>query len=100
MAQRIRFQSFVIDAVTRTPITVPAVCHSVIVVNQDRVNDCTLYDANAGGDGLLLPAGGQQPFNVLPHAPTHAWPGFETTDTVVWATAIAGTGPLLAIYVV
>ena len=75
-----------IDTVTRTPITLAVDCRSVLLRNDDTDNDVLIYDQNTGGNEKRLPAGGEYEFPQLSF--------YRSGDTICWATAVAGTGPL------
>ena len=87
-SEYVRYASVTIDSVTRTPITVPRGCRRVFLTNADIENDATIYDADAAGSSLPLPAGSRI---ELP-------PVSVAGATVVWVQASAGTGPIRAEY--
>lgn len=91
-ASHTRFESFTIDAVSRTPITAQVACHAVVIRNADLVNDCTIYHADSGGSGVTLSAGAERRFEV----PSRVGSYFQAAEVVVWAQADAGTGPIHA----
>lgn len=95
MAQRIRFGSFTIDSASRTPITVPATCHRVVLRNADLVNDATMWDAASAGNSKALSAGAEQRFEI---EGASVVPYFAGADIVVWVQASSGTGPIIAEY--
>ena len=87
----VRFDSVTIDAVSRTPILADFECSVVTLRNADLVNDATLYDAASGGSSLTLSAGQSRSFNPSSGIRQVSW---RAGDTIVWAQASAGTGPI------
>lgn len=89
MPSSLRFvqQSVTIDAVTRTPISLQGGVTRAVIRNTDTVNDCTIYDRDSAGSGVVLAAGRELVID---------WPSpvGENTEILCWATAAAGTGPL------
>lgn len=90
-SSRMQFGSFTIDAVIRTPITMPRGCSRIVVRNDDLSNACTLFDASTAGNSFRLTPGAVKEF---------PWPGFHgaPNEIFLWATADAGTGPLVTEY--
>ena len=96
MPQLIRYDSVTIDAVSRTPLTAIVDCSVIRIINGDTVNACTLYDASTGGGSLPLPAGADVTYRRSPNRGGH-W-GFG--ETILWAQADAGTGPIRVEYLI
>lgn len=88
---RVRFKSFTIDSVSRTAITVLLACKSIILRNSGSA-DVTLYDADTGGESQRLPGGAE---HVLPSERSTA---YAEGETVIWAQADSGTGPITVEY--
>ena len=91
MSQKVRFTSVTIDAATFTPIPVSYDCQAVELHNTDTTNDCSLYD-NADGTGTawVLQAGNKERLE----RPLQYGGQWRNRDTVVWAQAASGTGPI------
>ena len=87
----VHFDSVTIDSVSRTPILADFECTVVTVRNADIVNDATLYDAASGGSGITLAAGQSRAFRPQVGSRQVSW---RAGDTVVWAQAASGTGPI------
>ena len=87
----VNFTSVTIDSVSRTAIPAPVDCTVVTVRNADLTNDATLYGAEAGGASVTLAAGQSRTFRPQVGSRQVSW---RTDDTVVWAQAVAGTGPI------
>lgn len=86
----VNFASVTIDSAGRTAIPAQVDCTVVQVRNTDLTNDATIYDAATGGTGVTLAAGSSRTFRPQPGRAV-TW---HANDTVVWAQAAAGTGPI------
>jgi len=88
-----------LDAITWTPITAPYDCNTVTLRNLDSVNNIKLrtQSGDANTEDILTP-------DLQEHLGGPSQPGgsfrFSKAQTVVFAQTVAGTGPLLATYLV
>ena len=87
----VNFASVTIDSVSRTAIPAQVDCSVVTVRNADTTNDATLYGAATGGTGVTLGAGQSRTFRPQAGSRQLSW---RADETVVWAQAAAGTGPI------
>lgn len=90
-SNRVNYNSFTLNAVTRTPITLAALCSRVVLYNTDLTNGATLYTDDIGGTGKTLPAGGQAQFS---------WPSpiGDASEVLLWGLADAGTPAITVEY--
>ena len=94
MSQKVSYDSVTIDAATRTAITAIVDCDDVTLSNLDTTNDCTLYDAATGGGSRTLAAGDSRAYRRRSSVGGH----WRVGDTIIWATAAAGPGPIQVEY--